>query len=119
MAREFSRNQRLGTEILRTLSDLIRRESKDPRLDGVALTAVDVSRDLSVAEVRFSLLLPDADTAEAQQGLDSAAGFLRGKLGRAIKVRNVPELRFIHDSSAADSARISELLEAARVRNED
>lgn len=119
MAREFSRNQRLGTQILRTLSDLIRRESKDPRLDGIALTAVDVSRDLSVAEVRFSLLRPDADPAEAAKGLGSAAGFLRSKLGRAIKVRNVPELRFIHDSSAADSARISELLEAARARSED
>ncbi len=115
MAREFSRNQRLSNQVLRSLSELIRLESKDPRLDGIALTAVDVSRDLSVAEVRFSMLVPDADPAPALAGLESAAGFLRSKLGRAIKVRTVPELRFLHDSSAADSARISELLNDARL----
>ncbi len=113
MAREFSRNQRLGNQILRTLSELIRFDSKDPRLDGVALTAVDLSRDLSVAEVRYSMLDPDADADGAGNGLESAAGYLRGKLGRAIKVRHVPELRFVHDTSAAESERISRLLAAA------
>lgn len=113
MAREFSRNQRLGTQVLRTLSELIRRESKDPRLDGVALTAVDVSRDLSIAEVHYSLLDPEADPAEAQDGLDSASGFLRSRLGRAIKIRRSPELRFIHDVSAAESDRINVLLARA------
>jgi len=113
MAREFSRNQRLGTQILRTLSELIRFESKDPRLDGIALTKVDLTRDLSIAEVYFSTLDPDADPAPAQAGLESAAGFLRGRLGHAIKVRHVPELRFMHDVSAAESARISELIAGA------
>ena len=118
MAREFSRNQRLGTQVLRTLSELIRRESKDPRLKGVALTGVDVSRDLGVADVRFSLLDPDADPAEAQQGLDSAAGFLPSKLGQAIKIRRTPELRFTHDAGAAESARINALLAGAGNRSE-
>jgi ribosome-binding factor A len=117
MAREFSRNQRLGTQVLRTLSELIRRESKDPRLDGVALTAVDVSRDLSIAEVRYSLLDPDADPSDAQAGLDSASGFLRSKLGRAIKIRRSPELRFIHDASAAESDRINVLLAQAGIES--
>lgn len=115
MAREFSRKQRLGTQVLRTLSELIRRESKDPRLDGVALTAVDVSRDLSFAEVHFSLLDPEADPAEAQEGLDSASGFLRSKLGQAIKIRRSPQLRFIHDVSAAESDRINVLLARAGI----
>jgi ribosome-binding factor A len=118
MAREFSRNQRLGTQVLRTLSELIRRESKDPRLSGVALTGVDVSRDLGTADVRFSLLDPDADPGEAQQGLDSAAGFLRSKLGQAIKIRRTPELRFTHDASAAESARINALLADAESHSE-
>ncbi len=113
MAREFSRNQRLGNQVLRTLSELIRFESKDPRLDGVALTKVDLTRDLSIAEVYFSTLEPDADPAEVQAGLKSAAGFLRGRLGHAIKVRHVPELRFVHDDSAAESVRISALIARA------
>ena len=113
MPREFTRNQRLGTQVLRTLNELLRFETKDPRLDGVALTAVDLSRDLSVARVFYSTLDPDADPAPVQEGLEKAAGFLRGKLGRARKVRHVPELRFEHDDSAAEGQRISDLIEDA------
>ncbi|MFQ5610070.1 MAG: ribosome-binding factor A, partial [Woeseiaceae bacterium] len=58
MAREFSRHERLGNQIQRTLSELLRFETKDPRLHNVSLTAVDLSRDLSVARVYFSLLDP-------------------------------------------------------------
>ena len=113
MPREFSRNQRLGTQVLRTLNELLRFETKDPRLEGVSLTAVHLSRDLSVARVYFSLLDPDGDPAVVTAGLEAAAGFLRGKLGQAIKVRHVPELRFEHDDSAAEGQRISDLIENA------
>ena len=113
MPREFARHQRLGTQILRTLNELLRFETKDPRVQGVSLTAVDLSRDLSVARVYFSLLNPDDPAEPAQEGLENAAGFLRGKLGTAIKVRHVPELRFFHDDSAEHGARISELIDDA------
>ena len=113
MPREFSRNQRLGNQVLRSLNELLRFETKDPRLEGVSLSSVDLSRDLSVARVYFSILDPNADPAPVQQGLEKAAGFLRAKLGRAIKVRHVPELRFEHDDSAAESQRISDLIEGA------
>jgi len=113
MPREFSRNQRLGNQVLRTLNELLRFETKDPRLEGVSLSAVDLSRDLSVARVYFSLLDPDGDPAEVRAGLEKASGFLRAKLGQAIKVRHVPELRFEHDDSAAESQRISDLIDRA------
>lgn len=113
MPREFSRNQRLGHQVQRTLSELLQFETKDPRLDGVSLTSVELSRDLSVARVYFSLLDPNGDPAPVQQGLEKAAGFLRAKLGQAIKVRHVPELRFKHDDSAAEGQRMSDLIEDA------
>ncbi len=113
MSREFSRHQRLGNQMLRTLSELLRFETKDPRLSGVSLTEVDLSRDLSVARVYFSTLDPDADPEPVLEGLNSAAGFLRGQLGRAIKVRHVPELRFLHDDSAAIGERIDNLIDRA------
>jgi len=113
MAREFTRNQRLGNQVLRTLNELLRFETKDPRLDGVSLSAVDLTRDLSVARVYFSLLDPAADPVPAQAGLEKASGFLRAKLGQAIKVRHVPELRFEHDDSAAEGQRIAELIDGA------
>ena len=69
MPREFSRNQRLGAQMLRILSELLRFETKDPALSEVSLTAVELSRDLSVAKVYFSLLNPDDDPQPAfEQG---------------------------------------------------
>lgn len=99
--------------MLRTLNEVLHSETKDPRLDGVSLSSVDLSRDLSVARVYFSTLDPEADPLPVRQGLEKAAGFLRAKLGRAIKVRHVPELRFAHDDSAAEGQRISDLIEDA------
>ena len=113
MPREFARHQRLGNQVLRTLSELIRFETKDPRLRNVSLTDVELSRDLSVAKVYFSLLDPADDPQKAAEGLERAAGFLRGKLGRAIKVRHVPELRFAHDDSAAEAVRLGRLIDTA------
>lgn len=113
MPREFGRHQRLGTQIMRTLSELLRFETKDPRLQDVSLTSVDLSRDLSVAKVYFSLLRPDDSVEEAMQGLQKAAGFLRGRLGHEVKVRHVPELRFVHDDSVEHGMKISELIDGA------
>ena len=113
MPREFSRNQRLGNQVLRTLNELVRFETKDPRLKLVSLISVDLSRDLSVARVYFSLLDPNGDPAKVKEGLERASGFLRGRLGREIKIRHVPELRFFHDDSAAEAQRISSLIDDA------
>ena len=113
MPREFSRNQRLGNQVLRSLSELLRFETKDPRLQNVSLTAVDLSRDLSVARVYFSLMDPSEDPVPVAEGLAAASGFLRRKLGSAIKVRHVPELRFAHDDSAAEAVRIGRLIDVA------
>jgi len=115
MPREFSRNQRLGNQVLRTLNELLRFESKDPTLKLVSLTAVDLSRDLSVARVYFSLLDPNGDPEAVMGGLERASGFLRGRLGREIKIRHVPELRFHHDDSAAEAQRISSLIDSALI----
>lgn len=119
MPREFSRNQRLGNQVLRTLNEVLRFETKDPRLEMVSLTAVDLSGDLSYARVHFSMLDPNADPAPVLAGLESASGFLRGRLGREVKMRHVPELRFSHDDSAAEAQRISDLIEKAVETHEE
>ena len=119
MPREFSRNQRLSTQVLRTLNELLRFEVKDPRLQQVSLTAIDLSRDLAVARVYFSLLDPVGEPDSALDGLQRASGFLRSRLGREIKIRHVPELRFIHDDSAAEGQRISDLIGQALETHEE
>ena len=117
MPREFSRNQRLSAQILRTLSELLRFEIKDPSLNGVSLTIVEMTRDLSLASVYFSLLNPDDEPDVALQGLRRASGFLRGKLGNALKIRHVPDLRFMHDDSVAHGIEISKLIDNANNAN--
>ncbi|MDZ7643747.1 MAG: 30S ribosome-binding factor RbfA [Woeseiaceae bacterium] len=119
MPREFARHERLGAELLRTLSELLRFEVKDPRLAQVSLTDVELSRDLSVARIYFSLLNPDDDPEPAHAGLQRAAGFLRSKLGHSMKIRHVPELRFAHDDSIAHGAAISKLIQDAVGRDRE
>ena len=113
MPREFSRSQRLGAQVLRTLSELLRFETKDPSLATVSLTAVDLSRDLGVAKVYYSLLNPDDDPQPVQEGLQRASGFLRGRLGRSLEIRHVPELRFVHDDSIAHGVYMNRIIDSA------
>ncbi len=113
MPREFSRNQRLGAQLRRILSEVIRFESKDPGVADLTLTAVELSKDLSVAKIYFSLLNPDDDPKPAIEGLQRASGFLRRRLGNELTVRHVPELRFVHDDSVAHGVQISRLIDDA------
>ena len=99
--------------MLRSLSELLRFETKDPGLADVSLTAVDLSKDLSVARIYFSLLNPDDDPQPALDGLQRAAGFLRSKLGSTLTVRHMPELRFVHDDSIAHGVAITRLIDEA------
>ena len=113
MAREYNRNDRLSGQMLRLLNELVRQDIKDPRLAGMSISAVDIARDLAVADVYFSLLGLDDDPEPVLEGLQSASGFLRSRVGRALKIRHTPQLRFHHDNSAARGAEISALIQAA------
>lgn len=123
MANEFSRSRRVGEQIQRELAQLVQRELKDPRLGMVTISAVEVSRDLAVAKVFFTVLSPGHDVAKTVQGLSSASGFLRRELGRRMQLRVVPELRFQYDSSVEKGAHLSALIDRAvssdRSNNED
>jgi ribosome-binding factor A len=98
----------------RLLSDLLRSEVKDPRLADVQINEVDLSGDLGVAKIYFSLLHPDADVAPAQEAFERAGGFLRTRIGQALQLRRVPELRFIADTSARDAMELTGLIDAQR-----
>lgn len=114
MPREFSRHQRLAAQIQRSLSELLRLEVKDPGLRRITITAVELSKDLGVARVYFDVLDPEASPEPAAEGLRRAAGFLRSRLGGALDVRHVPELRFVHDDSIARSFEISRLIDSTK-----
>lgn len=107
----FPRSRRVAQQVQRTLSELIHREVRDPRLGLVTLTEVRMSSDLRSAQVYYSVLGGERD--QTQQILDSAADMLRGPLGRALKLRHAPELRFVEDELIERGARLSALINQA------
>jgi len=117
MPREFHRSQRVGEEIHRSLSEIVRLRLKDPRLEKVTFTEVKVSRDLSHAKVYYSCLQPDADRALLQQLLGQSAGQIRGLLGRQMRLRRVPELHFEFDRSLEQAERVTALIDNAIARD--
>jgi ribosome-binding factor A len=121
MPAEFSRTQRLGEQIKRDLALLIQRELKDPRVGMVTVNFVDLSKDLSYADVNVTVLVPedsDEKIVESLTILNEAATFLRMELGRGLKVRKAPHLRFHYDDSLKRGARINELIHQALKRDQ-
>jgi ribosome-binding factor A len=110
-SKAFPRHKRVAQQIQRTLSELIRREIRDPRLGMLTLTEVRMSSDLSYATIYYSVL--NAKRSEAQEVLVSAAEILRGPLGRALGLRHAPELRFQADELIESGARLSALIQKA------
>lgn len=111
MPREFSRNLRVGAELKRLLNELMQTEVGDPRLGGVRIHEVEVSRDLGVAKVYYGMLEPDRAVEPVAQAFDKARGYLRSRAASALKLRRMPELRFIHDTSAARGLELSRLID--------
>jgi ribosome-binding factor A len=100
------------SDLLRThLTDLLERKVNDPRLQMVTITGVVVAPDAARADVHFSVLGGAEAQAEAQDGLESAAGWLRRELGRRLRLRNTPELIFHYDPSLEHGEHIESILD--------
>jgi ribosome-binding factor A len=115
-SKSYPRSRRVAQQLQRALSELMRRELRDPRLGMVTLTEVRMSSDLGYATVYYSVL--GADPAQAQEILDEAADHLRGPVGRALGLRHSPELRFVKDELIEGGARLSALINQA-VKNDE
>ncbi|MDQ3856624.1 MAG: 30S ribosome-binding factor RbfA [Chloroflexota bacterium] len=105
------RTEQVAEEIQRHIGDLLIREVQDPRIGFATVTGVEVSPDLEHARIRISIMGGEADEREAMRGLRKASGFLRTMLGRRMRMRHIPELRFTVDRSAQHAVRIGQLLE--------
>ena len=88
---------------------------KDPRILGlVTVTAVEVTRDLRHAKVYVSVLGSESQRASTFEGLNGVAAHLRGRIGRALRLRAAPEIEFRNDESIAHAAHIEQLLAQVR-----
>lgn len=113
------RTDRVGDLLRAELAELLAREVNDPRARGAVVTSVDPSPDLKSARVLVSVMGTDEEREEAVGALRGAAGFLRSRLGRKVRLKNIPELRFQLDRGAEHSQRISDILESLHVDDDE
>jgi ribosome-binding factor A len=103
------RAERVASVVHVEVSRLLREEVKDPRVGSISVTGVTVTPDLSVARIRYLPLAGLGDRAAVQSGLDQAAKYLRGPVGRALGIRHAPELRFEIDKNIEYAAKMDEI----------
>lgn len=114
MVKEFGRNQRMADLLQRELAVILQREVKDPRLDMITISEVVVSPDMSYAKVYVTIFSTDeTKITENIKILNKMTGFLRSLLGKRIKARIVPQLKFIYDSTMIKGNRLAKLIDDA------
>ncbi|MFO7800657.1 MAG: 30S ribosome-binding factor RbfA [Desulfovermiculus sp.] len=89
---------RLEEMIMHELGRILVEDIQDPRLELVTISGLRLNTDLTVAEVLYTHSRTAIQESEAQLGLDAARGYMRTLLGKRMKLRHVPELRFVWDS---------------------
>ncbi|HET8817678.1 30S ribosome-binding factor RbfA [Pseudidiomarina aestuarii] len=118
MGKDFSRTDRVGQQYQREIAMILQREIKDPRVSLVTVSAVEVSRDLAYAKVFVTFMQDDDNAVKAGlKVLNEASGFIRSLLGKRVRARITPELRFVHDPSLNEGIRMSRLVDEA-IRND-
>src|SRR5437764_898429 len=105
-----SRPDRVGDQLRAELASLLMREVHDPGIGFVTLTRVQVSPDLHVARVYYTSLGDEAGRKNTARGLERAAPFLRRQIGGRLRLKRVPELKFVYDESIGGQDRIEQLL---------
>ena len=102
MSREFKRSDRVAQELKKEVAVILQREVKDPRIGMVTVSDVEVSRDLAYAKIFVTFLF--------DKGLEKASPYIRSLVGKVMRLRIVPELRFIYDESLVEGMRMSNLV---------
>ena len=104
------RIERLNEQFKREITSILREDVRDPRIGTLTVTAVDVTADLWMARVHVRIVGDDAEREEALAGLEAAGPFIRRAIAASLRVRRVPELRFVEDHTQEQASRIEEIL---------
>lgn len=122
MRKNSVKNSRINGEVQRVLAEIIRGEIKDPRISPMtSVVAVEVAPDLKNCRAFISVLGNEEAQKDTLEGLNSAEGFIRGRLAKEINLRNTPVIRFIIDQSIAYgvdmSQKIDQVMAEQRAKN--
>ena len=112
MRKNSIKNTRINGEVQRELSNIIRGEIKDPRINPLtSVVAVEVAPDLKTCKAYISVLGDEESQAKTLAGLKSAEGFIRSKLAKTVNLRNTPEIRFVLDQSIEYGVKMSKMID--------
>ena len=114
-----TRQEKINEFLRAEISEIIRREIKDPRLGFVTIMEVEVTKDLRHASVYVSVMGDDEQKNASLAVLRRAAGYIRGEIGRHAHLKVIPELLFKLDTATERGARIFELLQQVKPHDEE
>ncbi|RLA23016.1 MAG: 30S ribosome-binding factor RbfA [Gammaproteobacteria bacterium] len=111
MAREFKRSSRVSSQMQKELAIILQQGIKDPRIGFITVNEVELSKDLSSAKVFITALGADEQgQKENLKLLNEAAPYIRSEVGKRMRLRCVPYIKFHYDTSFENGMRVSELL---------
>jgi len=110
------RRERVREAIRETLSEMLFKEMKDPRLHGIVISAVDLSSDMKLARAYYSVIGDAERERQAQDGLDQAKGMMRREMGRKMRLHSAPALEFRRDKGFERADRIARILDEIAVQ---
>jgi ribosome-binding factor A len=114
---DVNRAQRIGDQIRKELGRLLLKEIKDERIKLIAITDVQVSRDLSYAKVYYTLVDDALDKTEMEAALKKASGYLRSRIAEELSLRYTPKLRFIYDNAMEYGRHMTQLIDEALAKH--
>jgi ribosome-binding factor A len=106
----YPRADRIGVKIQAAISELLVQKAQDPRIERATISKVEMSSDLSVADVYFSIFGTDKSVAEALKGFKSSTKFIKKLIAPKLKLKYMPDLKFKHDTSFNYGSKIDSIL---------
>lgn len=120
MRKNSVKNTRINGEVLKELSNIIRSEIKDPRINPMtSVVSVEVAPDLKTCKAYISVLGDEQSQKDTITGLESAEGYIRRELARTVNLRNTPEIKFILDQSIEYGINMSKLIDEVTQKDSD
>ena len=120
MRKNSVKNTRINGEVLKELSNIIRSEIKDPRINPMtSVVSVEVAPDLKTCKAYISVLGDEKSQQDTIAGLKSAEGYIRRELARTVNLRNTPEIMFILDQSIEYGINMSKLIDEVTKKDDE
>lgn len=120
MRKNSVKNTRINGEVLKELSNIIRSEIKDPRINPMtSVVSVEVAPDLKTCKAYISVLGDEKSQQDTIAGLKSAEGYIRRELARTVNLRNTPEIKFILNQSIEYGINMSKLIDEVTKKDDE